>query len=119
MQKAALSLQKLWAYIRVYHKYHDGKLPFPIFCLEWDDCSTLNDNAIDFSANRLDLYHQAAFDMRHKILMTLQKLPEAADVCLGEVDETYVLDYYKSRKLDAEARRRPRKHGVKASKEVF
>lgn len=28
---------------------------------------TLHGNAIDYSARRLDLYHQAAFDLRHKI----------------------------------------------------
>ena len=44
---------------------------------------TLHGNAIDYSAKRLGLYHQAAFDMRHKILLALQALPEAADACLG------------------------------------
>ena len=48
---------------------------------------TLYGNAIDYSAKRLGLYHQAAFDMRHKILLALQALPETADVCLGEVSE--------------------------------
>ena len=80
---------------------------------------TLHGNAIDFSAKRLGLYHQAAFDMRHKILLALQELPEAADVCLGEVsefDETFVLDCYKGRKLDDTINRAPRKHGAKAEK---
>lgn len=80
---------------------------------------TLHGNAIDYSAKRLGLYHQAAFDMRHKILLALQELPEAADVCLGEVsefDETFVLDCYKGRKLDNTARRAPRRHGAKAEK---
>lgn len=65
---------------------------------------TLRGNAIDFSAKHLGLYHQAAFDMRHKILMALQELPEMADVCLGDVsefDETFVLNCYKGKALDA------------------
>lgn len=45
---------------------------------------TLHGNVIDFSARRLCLYHQTAFDIRHKIFMALQELPETADVCLGE-----------------------------------
>lgn len=64
---------------------------------------TLHGNAIDFSAKHLGLYHQAAFNMLHKILMTLQELPETANVCLGDVsefDETFLLDCYKGRKLD-------------------
>ncbi len=80
---------------------------------------TLHGNSIDFSAKRLGLYHQAAFDMRHKILMALQELPETADVCLGDVsefDETFVLDCYKGRKLNADTGRKPRRHGAKASK---
>ena len=80
---------------------------------------TLYGNAIDYSAKRLGLYHQAAFDMRHKILLALQALPETADVCLGEVsefDETFVLDCYKGRKLDNTVNRAPRRHGAKAEK---
>ena len=80
---------------------------------------TLHGNAIDFSAKRLGLYHQAAFDMRHKILMALQELPETAEVCLGNVsefDETFVLDGYKGKELDPSVGRKPRKHGAKASK---
>ncbi len=80
---------------------------------------TLHGNAIDFSARRLGLYHQAAFNMRHKILMALQEIPETAKVCLGDVsefDETFVLDCYKGKELDPKTGRKPRKHGAKASK---
>lgn len=80
---------------------------------------TLHGNSIDFSAKRLGLYHQAAFHMRHKILMALQELPETADVCLGDVsefDETFVLDCYKGKELDTGIGRKPRKHGAKALK---
>lgn len=78
---------------------------------------TLHGNAIDFSAKRLGIFHQPAFDMRHKILLALQELPETADACLGEVsefDETFVLDCYKGRKLDGTVTRTARKHGAKA-----
>ncbi len=80
---------------------------------------TLHGNAIDYSAKRLGIYHQAAFDMRHKILLALQELPEVADVCLGEVsefDETFVLDCYKGKKLDSTVTRTARRHGAKAGK---
>lgn len=65
---------------------------------------TLHGNAIDYSAKRLGICHQAAFDMRHKILLVLQELPETDDVCLGEVsefNETFALDCYKGSKLDS------------------
>lgn len=80
---------------------------------------TLRGNAIDYTANRLGLYHQAIFDMRHKILMALQQMPEIKDVCLGEVselDETFVLDCYKGKQLGNDISRKPRKHGAKAEK---
>lgn len=80
---------------------------------------TLHGNAIDFSARRLGLYHQAAFNMRHKILLALQEIPETANVCLEDVsefDETFVLDCYKGRELEPKTGRKPRKHGAKASK---
>ena len=80
---------------------------------------TLQGYAIDHTARRLGLYHQAAFDMRHKILVALQELPEIQDVCLGEVaelDETFVLDSYKGSKLPDHTDRAPRKRGTKAAK---
>lgn len=92
---------------------------FPVSVWKEMIADTLHGNSIDFSAKRLGLHHQAAFDMRHKILMALLELPAAADICLGEVsefDETFVLDCYKGKKLDAGAGRKPRKHGAKALK---
>lgn len=80
---------------------------------------TLNGQAIDYSAKRLGIYHQAVFNMRHKILLTLQELPEVKDICLGEVselDETYVLDFYKGKKLDPTVGREARRHGAMAQK---
>ena len=83
----------------------------------WKEMSkdTLHGNAIDFSAKRLGIFHQAAFE----ILLALQELPEVTDACLGEVsefDETFVLDCYKGRKLDSTVARTARKHGAKAQK---
>lgn len=80
---------------------------------------TLRGNAIDYTADRLGLYHQATFDMRHKILMALQQMPEIEGICLGEVselDETFVLDCYKGKQLGDDISRNPRKHGAKAGK---
>ena len=57
--------------------------------------------------------------MRHKILMALQKLPETADVCLGDVsqfDETFVLDCYKEKEINSSIPRGPRRHEAKAEK---
>lgn len=80
---------------------------------------TIHGNAIDYTAQRIGCSHQAVFDMRHKILMSLQQLPEISRVCLGDVsefDETFVLDCYKGKEFDGSAPRNPRKHGAKAEK---
>lgn len=80
---------------------------------------TIQGNALDYTAQRIGCSHQAVFDMRHKILMSLQQLPEISGVCLGgvsEFDETYVLDCYKGKELGVSIPRNPRKHGAKAIK---
>lgn len=80
---------------------------------------TVHGDAIDYTVKNTGCSHQAVFDMRHKILMSLQQLPEANQVCLGDVsefDETFVLDCYKGKKLDDSISRNPRKHGAKAEK---
>lgn len=80
---------------------------------------TVRGDAIDYTAHKIGCSHQAVFGMRHKILMSLQQLPESDRVCLGDVsefDETFVLDCYKGRKLDSSVPRRPRRHGAKAEK---
>lgn len=92
---------------------------FPVSVWNEMVADTIHGNAIDYSAKRLGLYHQAAFDMRHKILLALQELPEVTEVCLGDVsefDETFVLDCYKGKELDDAVARNPRKHGAKAEK---
>ena len=80
---------------------------------------TFQGNAIDYTAQRIGCSHQAVFDMRHKVLMSLQQLPEINNVCLGDVsefDETFVLDCYKGKALDGSVSRKPRRHGAKAEK---
>ena len=80
---------------------------------------TVHGNAIDNTAKKIGCSHQAVFDMRHKVLMALQQLPEINGVCLGEVsefDETFVLDCYKGKEMDDSIPRRPRRHGAKAEK---
>ncbi|WP_251210390.1 IS1595 family transposase [Acetatifactor aquisgranensis] len=80
---------------------------------------TVHGNAIDYTAQKIGCSHQAVFDMRHKVLMALQQLPEISDVCLGEVsefDETFVLDCYKGKGMDGSIPRGPRRHGAKAQK---
>ena len=80
---------------------------------------TLRGKAIDYSAKRLGMYHQRVFDIRHKILLALQELPEVKNICLREVselDETYVLDSYKGKKLAPTVGRKARRHGAKAQK---
>lgn len=61
---------------------------------------TVHGNTIDYTAQRMGCSHQAVFDMRHKVLMSLQQLPEISEVCLGDIsefDETFVLDCYKGK----------------------
>lgn len=80
---------------------------------------TVLGNTIDYTAKKTGCSHQAVFDMRHKILMSLQQLPETAGVCLGDVsefDETFVPDCYKGKRLDSSVGRKPRRHGSKAEK---
>ena len=84
--------------------------------------NTLRGNAIDYTADKIGCSHQTVFDMRHKVLMSLRRLPEVNGVCRGDVsgvDETFVLDCYKVKKLDGSISRKPCKHGAKAEKRAF
>lgn len=84
--------------------------------------NTLHGNAIDNSVRSLGLYHQAAYDTSHKILLVLQELPEVTDICLGEVsesDETLVLNCYNGRPIDVATGRNLRKHGAKRKGRAF
>lgn len=92
---------------------------FPFSVLKEMISDTLHSNSIVFYAKCLRLYHQATFDMRHKILITLLELSAVTDTCLGNVsdfDETFILDCYKSKKLDPVVGGKPHKHGWKALK---
>ncbi len=56
---------------------------------------TVNGISIDDTAYSLDLHHETVFNMRHKILYSLEQeeaanLTKLEGVC--EADETYVLD---------------------------
>ena len=54
----------------------------------------VQENAIDYSAQKLGINHRTVFDMRHKILLALQELPETKNILLdgvSELDETFVL----------------------------
>lgn len=95
----------------------NSHFPAQVWCEVIKD--TIHGNAIDYTARRIGCSHQAVFDMRHKILMSLQQLPEISSVCLSDVsefDETFVLDCYKGKKFDGSVPRNPRKHGAKAEK---
>jgi len=65
----------------------------------------------------LDVSHDTVFAMRHKILTALEQ-NEAANLTVlkgeSELDETYVLEDLKGKKLPAGYWRGPRKHGAKA-----
>ena len=65
----------------------------------------------------LDVSHDTVFTMRHKILTALEQ-NEAANATVlsgeSELDETYVLEDLKGKKLPEGYWRGPRKHGAKA-----
>ena len=66
----------------------------------------------------MGMSHDAAFHMRHKILMPMEAREKSSPSQLGgiaELDETYVLENLKGRKLLENALREPRKHGEKAA----
>lgn len=80
---------------------------------------TVCGDAINYTAKRLGLSHQTVFHMRHKLFLALQQLPERKSLLLGEVtelDETFVLDSYKGKRLPDTVCRKARKHGATAAK---
>ena len=75
--------------------------------------------SIDKTAEKTGISHNAAFNMRHKILLVLEaklKKEPAKMSGISELDETYVLECEKGRKFGEDAPRKPRKHGAVASK---
>lgn len=80
---------------------------------------TVNGNALSYSEKNLGISHQVAFNMRHKILLELEARNSAEPTLLDEVselDETFVLECYKGKKLPDTVERPARKHGAKAQK---
>jgi transposase-like protein len=80
---------------------------------------TIDGISIDKTADSLELAHSTVFNMRHKILCCVEQdiidsHIEMEGVC--EVDETYVLESVKGRKIAEDYHRKPRKHGAVASK---
>lgn len=80
---------------------------------------TLGGHALDYTAKRMSLSHQCVFNMRHKILLALQDIAASEPVILGQVselDETFVLESFKGKKLSPGIGRSARRHGAKAQK---
>lgn len=80
---------------------------------------TIDGVSLDKTAESLDLHHETVFNMRHKILYRIESSlmaqpTEMAGVC--QVDETYVLESIKGRKVPDDYHRKPRKHGSVAAK---
>ena len=80
---------------------------------------TLNGVSLDKTAMDLGTTHNAVFNMRHKILSTVESAEKLEPTILCgvcEVDDTYVLESVKGTKIPEDYYREPRKHGAKASK---
>jgi transposase-like protein len=80
---------------------------------------TVEGISIDKTAVDLDLTHSTVFNMRHKILFCVEQGILRAPVKMEgvcEVDETYVLESMKGRKMPEDYHRKARKHGAKAGK---
>ena len=80
---------------------------------------TLAGIPIDQTATSLHISHSTAFNMRHKILLSLEAEEERTPTVLDgvcELDDTYVLESYKGSKLPEGFWRKPRVHGAKAEK---
>jgi transposase-like protein len=80
---------------------------------------TVNGVSIDDTAASLDLHHETVFNMRHKILYSIEQTIKENPLKLSgvcETDETYVLESIKGTKIPENYHRKSRKHGSKASK---
>ena len=80
---------------------------------------TIDGISLDESSENLGMSHPTAFNMRHKILAALEVWLNDHPTVLSDVaelDETFVLESYKGKKLPESVNRAPRKHGAKASK---
>jgi transposase-like protein len=80
---------------------------------------TVNGVAIDKTAGSLGLHHETVFNMRHKILYSLEQNNKNNPIILSgvcEADETYLLESEKGRKIPPDYHRKARKHGAVAGK---
>lgn len=80
---------------------------------------TIDGKSIDKTAGELALTHATAYNMRHKVLLAVEEMENQAPTVLGgvcELDETYVLESYKGKKLPDGFWRKSRKHGATAQK---
>jgi len=80
---------------------------------------TVNGISIDKTADSIGVSHSTAFNMRHKVLISIEAEERRTPTVLGgvcELDDTYVLESYKGKKLPGGFWRKPRKHGAKAQK---
>jgi len=87
----------------------------------WDKVihDTIKGVPIDDTANDLGIHHETAFNMRHKILYCLEQEERQNPIKFNgicEMDETYILESYKGKKLPDGYWRTPRKHKSKAVK---
>lgn len=80
---------------------------------------TINGVSIKKTAKAIEVADSTAFNMRHKILLALEsenaRTPSVLSV-VCELDDTFVLESYKGKKLSADFWRKPRKHGAVAQK---
>ena len=76
---------------------------------------TINGVSLDATAADLELAHSTVFNMRHKILRTVEQAIEAAPVRLEgacQTDETYVLENEKGVAFSEFHHRQPRQNGI-------
>ena len=76
---------------------------------------TLSLKSLDETARKIDVCHETAFNMRHKLLVFLETMTESKVILdeLVEMDETYVVQSQKGTKCK---HREPRRHGEGATK---
>jgi len=80
---------------------------------------TVNGVSMKKTAKALQIAEPTVFNMRHKILLSLEAENARTPAILSvvcELDDTFVLESYKGKKLPKDFWRKPRKHGAKAQK---
>jgi transposase-like protein len=80
---------------------------------------TIEGASLDQTAESMGVSHATAFNMRHKILLSLEAEEEREPTTLEgvcELDDTYVLESLKGTKIPGGYWRGARKHGAKAQK---